>query len=116
MDDHTFIGENLIVRPSGELDLQVADDLRTQWHKWLTMPGVRNLVINLSEVSFIDSSGLGVILGRYRWVQAHGGSMALVNAGNAVRRILELAGLHKLARFYDSEQEALVELAGGNKE
>ena len=108
-------GANLVVRPAGELDLQVADFFRNQLERHLATAGVKNLVLNLSKVSFIDSSGLGVILGRYRRVKAQGGKVAIVNAPSPVGRLLELAGLHKLVHFYASEEEALGELAKGEE-
>lgn len=107
-------GANLVARPAGELDLQVADLFRNQLERHLNTRGVKNLVLNLSRVSFIDSSGLGVILGRYRRLKAAGGEVAIVNPSPAVNRLLELAGLHKLVRFYASEEEALGSLEGGS--
>jgi stage II sporulation protein AA (anti-sigma F factor antagonist) len=106
-------GESLVARPVGELDLQVADALRRHLVRHLGIGRARNLVLNLSRVSFIDSSGLGVILGRYRQVKALGGEMAIVGPTPPVNRVLELAGLHRLVRFFASEEEALESLEGG---
>lgn len=102
-----------MARPVGELDLQVADLFRQQLERHLAITRAKNLVLDLSRVSFIDSSGLGVILGRYRRVKAQGGEVAIVNVQPPVDRLLELAGLHRLVRFYANEEEALGELAKG---
>jgi stage II sporulation protein AA (anti-sigma F factor antagonist) len=107
-------GRNLVARPVGELDLSVADRFRIQLERHLAAGGVKNLVLDLSRVSFIDSSGLGVILGRYRRLRALGGEVAIVNPSPSVNRLLILAGLHRLVRFYGSEEEALGSLERGS--
>ena len=109
-------GRNLVARPVGELDLAVADRFRAELEHYLAVGGVRTLVLNLSRVSFIDSSGLGVILGRYRYLRSLGGQVAIVRPSPPVNRLLELAGLHRLMRFYDSEEEALGSLERGSGE
>lgn len=105
--------ETLIARLAGEIDLRVTDDLRRRLEQELDRTRPRNLILNMSNVTFLDSSGLGVILGRYKRITAQGGSMALVGVSPAVRRVLEFSGLTRLSRFYDSEDQALAGLTGG---
>lgn len=105
--------ETLIARLGGEIDLRVTDDLRRRLERELDHSRARNLILNMSEVTFLDSSGLGVILGRYKRITSQGGSMALVGVSPAVRRVLEFSGMTRLSRLYDSEAEALASLAGG---
>jgi len=100
-------GNTLVVRVSGELDLVVADEFRTIVDRKMDEQPVRNLVINLQGVKFIDSSGLGVILGRYKRVIAGGGKVAMVGAAPQVMRILELSGLLKIMGAYEKEEQAL---------
>lgn len=97
----------LLARPRGELDLGVADALREALEGALGENAVRHLVINLARVSFIDSSGLGVILGRYKRLAGAGGRVSLVGAQPQVRRILELSGLLRIMSEYASEEEAI---------
>lgn len=58
--------------------------------------GVKNLVVNLKEIRFIDSSGLGMLIGCYKYMQGREGSMMLTDASKSVYRILELSGMKKL--------------------
>lgn len=99
--------DTLLVRPGGELDLAVADDLRSALEAALDREPAKNLVFNLARVSFIDSSGLGVLLGRYRRVSKNGGKVLIVSPQPQVRRILDLSGLLRVMGEFPSETEAL---------
>ena len=69
--------------------------------------GVRTLVIDLSDVPFITSSGLGVFMAAYKQVVGDGGSVRLVQPQPLVRQILDTTKLTKLFRLYDSVEDAL---------
>jgi stage II sporulation protein AA (anti-sigma F factor antagonist) len=99
--------DTLLVRPSGELDLGEADYLRNALEEALNREQVKNLVFNLARVSFVDSSGLGVLLGRYKRVVKNGGKVFVVSPQPQVRRILELSGLLRIMNEFPSETEAL---------
>ncbi len=98
---------NLIVRVHGELDMLVTDEFRKQLDNAMEKNCSHNLILNLEGVSFIDSSGLGVILGRYKNLTLRGGKVAIVKAPLPVKRILELSGILRIAGEYNSEEEAL---------
>jgi stage II sporulation protein AA (anti-sigma F factor antagonist) len=85
-----------------------ADHLRNALEQALDREPIINLVFNLAGVSFIDSSGLGVLLGRYKRVSKNGGKVMLVSPQPQVRRILELSGLFRIMDELSSESEALV--------
>jgi stage II sporulation protein AA (anti-sigma F factor antagonist) len=100
----------LIVRVEGELDMHVADEFRHTVDDALASSGARNLLLNLKGVTFVDSSGLGVILGRYKKVAALGGKMNAANVRPQVARIFEFSGLPRIIRLCASESEALKSL------
>jgi len=100
-------GRTLVVRLQGELDLVAAEEFRREVEKALDQSGARTLLLNLSQVSFIDSSGLGAILGRYRRMSQQQGRVILVGAGAAVLPILELSGLLRIIAHYETEHQAL---------
>jgi len=97
----------LIVRVEGELDMHVADEFRNTVDKALDSSGVKHIVLNLQGVSFIDSSGLGVILGRYKRISHLGGRILAAHVQPQVSRIFELSGLLKIMKLHESEIEAL---------
>ncbi len=101
----------LIVRVYGEFDLRAAEFHRHDIDEKLKTKGAKHLIFNLGGLTFIDSSGLGVILGRYRKVTENGGRVLITNVPSKFNRILELSGINRLIPIYDDEDEALKELA-----
>ena len=77
--------------------------------KMLLNLNVKNIVFDFKDVSFMDSSGIGLIMGRYKKVMFIGGKAAVTNVGNAVDRIFKISGLYKIIEKYDTIQEALYE-------
>ena len=86
----------LWVRLSAELDMAVADTFRDTLSNAMASSGCRNLWLDFSRVSFIDSSGLGVLLGRYRQLQPLGGKILITNPHEQVYRLLVASGLHRI--------------------
>ncbi len=105
--DLKVIRNTLVVKISGELDLLVAEKLRREIDSKIQSQQVKNLVLNLEKVSFIDSSGLGVIIGRYKRMNAENGRMYIVGASPAVEKILIFSGINKLVPLYRSEQDII---------
>ena len=91
---------------SGELDQYAAADLKSKIDVEIEASGKKNLIIDLSEVSFMDSSGIGLIIGRYKMLRPLGGSVAVCGANESVRRVIELSGLERLIPYYDTAEEA----------
>ncbi|GGB33941.1 anti-sigma F factor antagonist [Virgibacillus dakarensis] len=100
----------LIVRLSGELDHHETENLRNEWKDMMYKNAVKHVVLNLESVSFMDSSGLGVILGRYKEVLQLGGEMVICSVSPAVNRLFEMSGIFKIVRLEENEQYALVTL------
>lgn len=99
--------KTLVVRVRGELDMVAADYFRREVDENMEKYCCDNIVLNLNGVNFIDSSGLGVILGRYKKLSMLGGKMAVVGAPPQVKRILELSGILRISRAFETENEAL---------
>lgn len=97
----------LIVRLTGELDMLIADKMRLEIDKRIDEDGIKNLILNLEKVAFIDSSGLGAIIGRYKKVKAKGGRMFIVGAKPQVEKILYFSGVNRLVPLCNSEQEVI---------
>lgn len=101
------VGNVLIVRLIGELDLHITDDMRNTLDTFLDDPQIKHVIFNLSQANYIDSSGLGVMLGRYKRVVQRGGKVLLVSPQPQVRKILELSGLMTIMEECNDEEEAL---------
>lgn len=97
----------LIVRPQGEIDVNAVDQFRREIEEQLAVTGVKNILLNLQDVTFIDSSGVGAILGRYKLIQQRGGNMAAAALKPLVARVFALSGLENIIKLYRTETEAL---------
>ncbi len=100
----------LIVRLTGELDHHSADSLRKAVEQELDKEVANTVLLSLDGLTFMDSSGLGVILGRYRRLNQAGGKMAACNLKPQVQRIFELSGLTRIMNIYRTEIDALERL------
>lgn len=107
------IGSVLVVYVSGELDLNTAPDFRAAVEEQLdARPDLANIVLVLRDVTFIDSSGLGVILGRYKRLRAHGGRLVAVSPSPHARKVFELSGLSSIIPVSETEDEAWTWMSG----
>ncbi|MGI6081502.1 MAG: anti-sigma F factor antagonist [Limnochordia bacterium] len=104
------IGASLVVRVSGELDLATADTFRRTVDEELAKDGCSNLILVLKNVTFIDSSGIGAILGRYRLIQERRGRVIAAGLRSPVRRVLEMSGVLRVVETAETEQRALESL------
>ncbi|RHW41187.1 anti-sigma F factor antagonist [Neobacillus notoginsengisoli] len=103
-------GEVLCIRLSGELDHHTAEGLRTNATEAIEAHGIRHIVLNLEGLSFMDSSGLGVILGRYKQLKQLHGELVVCAVTPSVERLLEMSGLFKIIRMEPTEEYALLRL------
>jgi len=97
----------LLLRLQGELDHHSAEQIRRLVDRELGKEGACNLILNLRGLSFMDSSGVGVILGRYRYLERLGGRMVLCNVPKTVRKVLDISGVPKIMPILTSEAGAL---------
>ena len=89
--------DTLTIYPKGDLDMATARRMKEQIETILySRLGVTHLVVNLKRIRLIDSSGLGMLIGCYKYMQGREGSMMLVESSKSVYRILELSGMKKL--------------------
>jgi anti-anti-sigma factor len=94
------------VRLAGRLDLLSAADVKQGLSKAVS-DGRRRLVVDLAEVGFIDSSGLGALIGGLKAARLAGGDLRIAGAGDQARVILELTTLDRVLRPYSTVEEAL---------
>lgn len=99
--------KTLIVKLEGELDHHTSGLVRDKIDSELDKGIVNNLLLNLEHLSFMDSSGLGVLLGRYKKVRQLDGKMSLCCVQPNVYKIFELSGIFKILEVYDNEAEAI---------
>lgn len=86
----------LTVRLSGELDHSVAASIRQELDALIAQTDAKKLVFDLKGLDFMDSSGIGLIIGRYKVMAQRGGSVAVHGPGARVDQIFRMAGLYQL--------------------
>jgi anti-anti-sigma factor len=96
-----------VVRVTGEVDVATCGLLRDRLLRIVTDEDFRGLVVNLAGVRFLDSTGIGVLVGVWRRVAATTAGLALAAPGPQVRRVLDTAGLTKVLPVYDAEADAV---------
>lgn len=107
------IGTAIVARIQGELDMANADQLRESIDERLDQyETIRDVYLICDSVPFIDSSGLAVLLGRYRKLEGRGGKLFIANPSPQVRRVMELSGLSKLVGIYDNWNPADLQQRG----
>lgn len=87
------IGTTLVAKIDGEIDHHTAPKLREEIDREINLNNIVNLVLDFDNVSFMDSSGIGVIAGRYKQIQARGGKVMIIRVKPQVDKILEISGL-----------------------
>ncbi|MBE5041058.1 anti-sigma F factor antagonist [Ructibacterium gallinarum] len=91
-----YIGTTLVVKLEGEIDQSCAAEIRTDIDRAILLKNAKNLILDFAGVSFMDSSGIGVIIGRYKQMKARGGKTMIIRTQPQVDKILELSGLKKI--------------------
>ena len=92
-------GTVLIVHLPVDLDHPVSDDIRRESDRIIGRQYIKNMVFDFSETAFMDSSGIGMLMGRYRQISHMGGQMYAVHVGERVRKILDMAGISKVVEI-----------------
>lgn len=108
-------GSDVILTVSGEIDLFTAPKLRERLTAAID-EGATRIIVDLEGVGFMDSTGLGSLVGGLKRVKERGGSMVLVCTNRAVLRILSITGLDRVFPVADSLDEALAKDTGAAAE
>ncbi len=99
-------GDRTVVAVGGEIDVYTAPKLREQLVD-LVNAGRYHLIVDMEGVEFLDSTGLGVLVGGLKRVRAHDGSLRLVCTQERILKIFRITGLTKVFPIHDTVSEAL---------
>ena len=97
--------DSLTVLLVGELDHHEASKIRGEIDGALEKYRPQKLVIDFGGINFMDSSGIGLVMGRYKLIKSWGGKVEITNVPKNLKRVMKLAGLEKLARIDDGGEE-----------
>lgn len=100
MDKRVYIRDNyLIIVMPREVDHYSSEKLRRQADKLLADERVEHVVFDFAETDFMDSSGIGVIAGRYQKIACVGGRVIAVHANDRIKRIICMSGLQSFVEI-----------------
>lgn len=103
-------GEVTVVHVGGEIDAYTAPVLRERLDEHISA-GRHHLVVDLDDVSFMDSTGLGVLVGRLKLVRVNSGSLLLVCSSERIMKVFSITGLDKVFNVFVSVDDALASTA-----
>lgn len=89
--------ELVTVYLTGEIGHHSAGEIREEIDRSLESNRPKQLVMDFKNVGFMDSSGIGLVMGRYKLMQTMDGDVKIINTPNHIKKVMKLAGLDKLA-------------------
>ena len=92
-------GNILMIYVPEELDHPAAEKIRVESDRILTKQNIRQIVFDFRNTVFMDSSGIGVIMGRYRNIHLLGGKVKAVHVGEQLEKILKISGIYKVIQI-----------------
>ncbi len=93
------VGTTLVAKLDGEIDQSNAAEIREKIDREISLHNMKNLVLDFDKVTFMDSSGIGMLIGRVKLIKARGGKILIIRTQPQVDKIIELAGLKKIMDF-----------------
>lgn len=96
----------LFIRLRGELDQSSTENLKFRVSEVIDKYYIKHIILNLENVGFMDSSGIGFIIGRYSQIKKRQGKIVICSMNNIIERIIILSGLKKICLIAKSEEEA----------
>lgn len=110
--EYEVVNQCLVIKLMKELDHHSSLAIRDRTDKMIDRGIVKYIIFDFANAGFMDSSGIGVIMGRYKKVLFAGGKVAVTNVSDGIDRILKLSGLYKIIEKYTSNREAMDQLIG----
>ncbi len=108
--DFEIINQCLIIKLYEELDHHNAMSFRDHADKLITSKNIKDIIFDFTGSEFMDSSGIGVIMGRYKKVIFTGGKVAVTGIHQSIDRIFKLSGLYKIILKFDTIEDAVKSL------
>ncbi|GAB6169615.1 anti-sigma F factor antagonist [Clostridium carnis] len=99
--------EKLIISLMGELDHHSAEEVRVKIDDRIDRDNIRKVILNFNGVTFMDSSGIGVVIGRYKKMKNRDGKICVAEINRTVNKVFEISGMYKIITIYDTVDEAV---------
>ena len=104
MDYIYMVNDNkLIIRMNAELDHHLAEEMRQVIDDVIDKRGVTHIVFDFTKVDFMDSAGIGLLIGRYKLAKMLGGVAEITNTSKSIEKVLEMSGITKIISLKEGE-------------
>lgn len=100
-------GQVLVIHLPKELDHHNCRNLKYETDLLLSENYITKIVFDFSNTDFMDSSGIGILLNRYKQMERSGGRVAIYGAGLQVLRVLSIGGISQLVPHFESKEAAI---------
>lgn len=104
----------MVLEIGGEIDLHSAPSLKTELARLSEAPGAL-VALDLSEVTFLDSTGIGTLVGGLKKTRENGGNLVFFGARPRVKRVFEITGLLRVLPLFDNREAALASFKTKNE-
>ena len=101
MEDFKVIDRYLMVKMPEEIDHHRSNDISRQADFYILKEQVDNIVFDFEDTRIMDSSGIGIIVGRYQKIACFGGKVFAIHADRQIKRILHMSGLGKIMEIME---------------
>ena len=108
--NYNIVGRSLIIRLNCELDHHISEQIRKRIDNIIDTKAIKNIIFDFEKVSFMDSSGIGVVIGRLKKVKNRDGKVCITNINKRVDKVFTLSGLYKIITVYNNVNEALANI------
>lgn len=102
--------EKLVVSLIGELDHHSAEEVRVKIDDRIDRDNIKKVILNFNGVTFMDSSGIGVVIGRYKKMQNRSGKLCVTEINKTVNKVFEISGMYKIIDVYRNIDEAIMNI------
>jgi len=100
----------LVVKINGDIDHHSCEEIRTKIDKEVMLKNPKFILWDMEHVGFMDSSGIGVLIGRYKLIANHGGKAGMINIKPQIMRLCEICGLQKIIYIYSNKKQAIASI------
>lgn len=101
VDNYAIIDNYLMIRMPEEVDHHKAADISRMADAYITHSRVENIVFDFEGTRFMDSSGIGIMMGRYKKISCFGGRVYAIHTNQRIRRMLAASGMLKIVMIMD---------------
>ena len=105
MEDFKVSGTRLTIHLPAEVDHHNAEELKDIADRLIQEKNIRCIIFDFGQTVFMDSSGIGMIMGRYKNLRFMGGTVMAVRVNERIRRILTMSGIYKVMDIYEDLPE-----------